>query len=180
MPPGAGEGSSRALILVGGDWWAQGVPLLRWADRQDPSSTPFALDDATEAMEWESIKLGVTSAFEALDNAMAMLCDVVVPAGQVFHAHALWFYPSPGFLCFRPVFLRSALQLTAERNPGSCASRGTPGTTSSRRRGCRGRRPCNLPPPSRGWRSLLPLPRRRLTSELRRRTLIAVPRRRRT
>jgi hypothetical protein len=38
----------------------------------------FTLDDAAEDMERESINVGVSSAFEALNNAMGVLRDVIV------------------------------------------------------------------------------------------------------
>lgn len=52
-------------------------------DQRNPSSTLFTLDDIIEGMELESIDTRVVSAFEALNNAMGMLWDVIVPTSQV-------------------------------------------------------------------------------------------------
>ena len=52
-------------------------------DPQDPASTLFTLDDATESMERESLNVGIAFVFEALDNARGALRDVVVPSGWV-------------------------------------------------------------------------------------------------
>ena len=41
----------------------------------------FTLDDAAESMELESIGVGIVSVLEA--HAMGILCNVVVPSGQV-------------------------------------------------------------------------------------------------
>jgi hypothetical protein len=68
----------------------RGGPLLWWADRQDPTSTLFTLDDAAEEMEWESIDVGVTSVLEALNNTMGVLCDIVTPAVRVPRDPASW------------------------------------------------------------------------------------------
>ena len=58
--------------------------LLRWTNPQEPTSTLFTLDDATESMERESLDVGITSMLEALDHARGALRDVVVPFGWVF------------------------------------------------------------------------------------------------
>ena len=57
-------------------------------DPQDPASTLFTLDDATERMDRESLDIGITSVREALDHAMGALRDVVVPSDRV------WFGPA--------------------------------------------------------------------------------------
>ena len=49
-----GGESSLALTLRGSRSPTWDEPLLRWTNPQDPTSTLFALDDATESMERES------------------------------------------------------------------------------------------------------------------------------
>lgn len=51
---------------------------------QDPTSTLFALDDATESMERESLDKGIAAVLKALDHARGTLCKVIVPTGRVF------------------------------------------------------------------------------------------------
>ena len=58
--------------------------LLQWIDPQDPTSTLFLLDDATESIEWESLNEGISAMLEALDQARGDLRDVVVPTCRVF------------------------------------------------------------------------------------------------
>ena len=48
----------------------------------------FTLDDVVESMEWESLDVGIVSMLGALDHAMSVLRDVVVPSGRV------WFGPT--------------------------------------------------------------------------------------
>jgi hypothetical protein len=67
-------------------------------DQQNLTSTLFTLDDAAEDMQWKSINIRVSSAFEALNNAMGMLRDVITSAGQV-HVILLLGYLLLGFLC---------------------------------------------------------------------------------
>jgi hypothetical protein len=67
------------LVWAGGDW----------ADQWDPTSILFTLDDATK-MDQESIDVGVTSALEALNNAVGMLRDVITPASWVLRDPAPW------------------------------------------------------------------------------------------
>ena len=55
---GASGEPSLALMLVGSNSFARGEPLLWWASPEDPTSTLFTLDDATESMEWESLDVG--------------------------------------------------------------------------------------------------------------------------
>lgn len=43
----------------------------------------FALDDATEVQDWESVYTGVRTAVHALTTALGSLRDVVTLAGQV-------------------------------------------------------------------------------------------------
>ena len=43
----------------------------------------FTLDDATESMERKSLDIGIASVVEALDHAMGILHDVVIPSGRV-------------------------------------------------------------------------------------------------
>jgi hypothetical protein len=52
-------------------------------DRRNLTSALFTLDGAVEDMEWESINIGVSSAFEALNNTKGVPRDVVTPAGHV-------------------------------------------------------------------------------------------------
>ena len=80
----AGREPSLALTLVGSNSPAWGEPLLWWTNPQDPASTIFTLDAATESMQWESLDVGIMSILEALDHARGALRNVVVPSGQVF------------------------------------------------------------------------------------------------
>ena len=75
----AGGEPSLALMSVGSDSPARGEPLLRWRSPENPMSTLFTLNDATESMEQESLDVGVAFVLEALDHAQGALCDVVVP-----------------------------------------------------------------------------------------------------
>jgi hypothetical protein len=67
-------------------------------DQQNLTSTLFTLDDAVEDMQWKSINIRVSSAFEALNNAMGMLHDVITSADQV-HVILLLGYLLLVFLC---------------------------------------------------------------------------------
>ena len=73
--------SSLALTSGGSHLPAWGEPLLRWMNPQDPTSTLFALDDATESMERESLDEGIATALKALDHARGALREVIVPTG---------------------------------------------------------------------------------------------------
>ena len=90
--------SSLALMSEGSHSPVWGEPLLWWTNAQEPTSMLFTLDDAAESMERESLDVGVTSVLEALDHARGALCDVVVPAGQVFASSC--FSPFPFSICF--------------------------------------------------------------------------------
>ena len=46
-------------------------------------STLFTLDDAVESMERESLDIGIVFVLKALDHAMSVLHDVVVPSDRV-------------------------------------------------------------------------------------------------
>ena len=71
--------SSLALTSGGSHSLAWGEPLLRWMNPQDPTSTLFALDDAAESMEWESLYEGIAAMLKALDHARGTLHEVIVP-----------------------------------------------------------------------------------------------------
>ena len=46
---------------------------------QDPMSTLFTLDDATESMERESLHDGIAATLKALDHARGALREVIIP-----------------------------------------------------------------------------------------------------
>ena len=52
-------------------------------DPQDPMSTLFSLDDATESIERGSLDKGISAMMGVLDQARVFLRDVIVPNGQV-------------------------------------------------------------------------------------------------
>ena len=79
-----GGESSLALTSEGSRSPTWDKPLLRWMNPQDPTSTLFALDDASESMELESLDEGIAAVLKALDHAMGTLLEVIVPTGQVF------------------------------------------------------------------------------------------------
>ena len=61
-------------------------------------------------MEWESLDVGFTSEFEALDHAMSALHDVVVPSGRVLFGPASCAYlPLYTFCILTIVFLQSLI-----------------------------------------------------------------------
>ena len=66
--PAIGGEASLALTSVGGDSPSRGEPLL------------FILDDAAESQEQESLDIGVGFALEAINNAMGVLRDVIIPS----------------------------------------------------------------------------------------------------
>ena len=76
--------SSLALTLGGSRSPTRLEPLLRWTNLQDPTSTLFVLDDATESMEQESHDEGIVAMLKALDHARSALREVIIPTSQVF------------------------------------------------------------------------------------------------
>ena len=63
------EGSSSIVAVEerinrGSPTW--GEPPLRWMAPQDPMSTLFSLDDASEGMEQESLNIGFLALMDAL------------------------------------------------------------------------------------------------------------------
>ena len=78
------EGLPLALALGGSHSPTQGKPLLQWIDLQDPTSTLYSLDDATESIEWDSLNEGISAMLEALNQARGTLHDVIIPTGWVF------------------------------------------------------------------------------------------------
>ena len=51
---------------------------------QDPTSTLFTLDDATESMERESLNEGIAAMLKALDHARGTLREIIIPTSWVF------------------------------------------------------------------------------------------------
>ena len=51
-------------------------------DPQDPTSTLFSLDDATESIELGSLDEGISAMMGVLDQARVILRDVIVPTGR--------------------------------------------------------------------------------------------------
>ena len=76
-----GGESSLALTSGGSHSPTWDEPMLPWMDLQDPTSTLFALDDATESMERESLDEGIAAMLKALDHARRALHEVIVPTG---------------------------------------------------------------------------------------------------
>ena len=76
-----GRELSLALTSAGSHLPTWDEPLLRWANPQDPTSTLFALDDATESMERESLDEGIAAMLKALDHDRGALREVIVPTG---------------------------------------------------------------------------------------------------
>ena len=110
MEFGASGESSLTLMSVGSGLPAHVKPLLQWADRQDPASTLFTLDDAIESMEWESLDVGIASVLEALDHTTGALRDVVVPSGRVLLDPASCsFLPLYTFCILTIIFLQSLI-----------------------------------------------------------------------
>ena len=85
--------SSLALTSRGSHLPVRGEPLLWWMNPQDLTSTLFALDDATESMERESLDEEITAALKALDHARGALREVIIHTGRVFPRPCL----SPSF-----------------------------------------------------------------------------------
>ena len=81
------ERTSRGLpstLVSGGSrspMW--GESLLQWMDPQDPTSVLFSLDDAAESIERGSLDEGISAMMGVLDQALAVLCDVIIPNGWV-------------------------------------------------------------------------------------------------
>ena len=76
-----GGESSLALTSRGSRSPAWDKPLLWWMNPQDPTSTLFTLDDATESMEQESLDEGIAIVLKALDHARGTLREVIIPTG---------------------------------------------------------------------------------------------------
>ena len=93
-----GGESSVALTSGGSHSPAWDDPLLRWTNPQDPTSTLFTLDDATESMEQESLDEGIAAVLEAMNHARGTLHEVVIPTGRVFTRSCL--SPSSFFMYF--------------------------------------------------------------------------------
>ena len=75
MPSGLVPGGSHSP--------ARGEPPLHWMDPQDPTSTLFSLDDATESIERGSLDEGISAMMGVLNKARVVLRDVIVPNGRV-------------------------------------------------------------------------------------------------
>ena len=76
-------GSPLALMLRGSCSPAWVESLLQWMDPQDPTSTLFSLDDATESIERESLDEGISAMMNVLNEARGILRDVIAPTGRV-------------------------------------------------------------------------------------------------
>jgi hypothetical protein len=57
--PDDGEGPSWALVCVGSESHTWGGPLICWAERRNPKSAFFILDDKEEARDSGTIQSGV-------------------------------------------------------------------------------------------------------------------------
>ena len=79
----ASGGSPSALVLGGSRSPTRGESLLQWMDPQDPTSTLFSLDDATESIERESLDVGFSAMMDVLSQAWGILHDIIVPTGRV-------------------------------------------------------------------------------------------------
>ena len=80
---GGSPGIVAVLERISGGSPAWGEPPLRWMAPQDPTSTLFSLDDASESMEWESLDIGFSAMMDALNQARGVLRDVIIPTGRV-------------------------------------------------------------------------------------------------
>ena len=79
-------GSPGVVVVVeriSGGSPARGELPLRWMAPQDPTSTLFSLDDASESMEQESLDIGFSAMLDALSQARGILHDVIVPTCRV-------------------------------------------------------------------------------------------------
>ena len=63
---GASLGIVAVVERISGGSLARGEPPLRWMAPQDPTSTLFSLDDASESMERESLDIGFLAMMDAL------------------------------------------------------------------------------------------------------------------
>ena len=77
------RGSPSALMSGGSRSPVRGEPPLQWMAPQDPTLTLFSLDDATECIERESLKVGFSAMMDALSQTRGVLCDIIVPTGRV-------------------------------------------------------------------------------------------------
>ena len=77
------RGSPSALMSGGSRSPVRGEPPLQWMAPQDPTLTLFSLDDATECIERESLKVGFSAMMDALSQARGVLHEVIVPTGRV-------------------------------------------------------------------------------------------------
>ena len=76
-------GSPSTLVLGGSHSPTWGESLLQCMGPQDPTSTLFSPDDATESIERGSLDEGISVMMDVLDQARVILCDVIVPNGRV-------------------------------------------------------------------------------------------------
>ena len=58
---------------MGGNLQAWQGPRIRWANRQDPEATIFALDDEVEDEEWRSVHSQVRAMVRAVTNVLRSL-----------------------------------------------------------------------------------------------------------
>ena len=80
---GGSPGVVAVVERISGGSPARGEPSLRWMAPQDPMSTLFSLDDASESMERESLDIGFSAMMDALSQARGILHDIIVPTSQV-------------------------------------------------------------------------------------------------
>ena len=76
-------GSASALVSGDSCSPAWGESLLQWMDPQDPTSTLFSLDDATESIERGSLDEGISAMMDVLNQASGVQCDLIIPNGRV-------------------------------------------------------------------------------------------------
>ena len=76
-------GLPSALVPGGSRSPAWGESPLHWMEPQDPTSTLFSLDDATESLEQGSLDEGISAMMDVLDQARVILHDIIVANGQV-------------------------------------------------------------------------------------------------
>ena len=116
-----GGESSLALTSGGSHSPTWDEPMLPWMDLQDPTSTLFALDDATESMERESLDEGIAAMLKALDHARGTLREVIVPTSRVFARPCL--SPSFFFMYFcvlTIIFFQSLIARSREKSRFLC------------------------------------------------------------
>ena len=75
--------SPSALMLGGSRSPVRGELALQWMDPQDPTSTLFSLDEATESIERKSLDGGISAMMDVLNQARGILRDIIVPTGRV-------------------------------------------------------------------------------------------------